>query len=57
MNRQVLVFIALALSMIYGVLFAVIDGDKTTYAVVGGVIVALAWVAVGMFGNNRRNSP
>lgn len=52
MDRKVLSFIALAASMLFGVGFAVIDGDKTTYAVVGGIIVALLWISVGMFGRD-----
>lgn len=44
--------IALAVSMLYGVGFAFID-NTTTYAIVGGIIVALAWVAVGVVGDRR----
>ncbi len=49
MNRRVLTFIALAVSMLFGAGF-VFFRDVTGYAVVGGVIVALMWIAVGMFG-------
>ncbi|MFC3850805.1 hypothetical protein ACFORJ_11620 [Corynebacterium hansenii] len=56
MDRKILAFIALALTMLYGVGFAVIDGTGT-YAVVGGIIVALAWVAVGVFGRGDDGRP
>ena len=49
MDRKKLSFFALAISMIYGVGFAVID-DASAYAPIGGVVVALAWIAVGVFG-------
>ena len=52
MNRNTLSFIALAVTMIYGVSFVVIDGDKGKYAVIGGVVVALMWIAVGRFGKD-----
>lgn len=52
MDRKVLSFIALAVSMIYGVLFAVIDNPGDGYAAIGGVIVALAWISVGVFGRD-----
>ncbi|SED22622.1 hypothetical protein SAMN04489844_3959 [Nocardioides exalbidus] len=51
MNRRTLSFIALAISMFYGVGFVVIpDGSRSGYAVIGAVVVALAWVASGRFG-------
>ena len=51
MTREKLSFVALAVSMLYGVGFAVVgDGARTGYAVVGGVVCALAWIAVGTFG-------
>ena len=52
-SRKNLSFVAIVLSMLYGVGFAVID-DKQTYAVIGGVIVAIAWIAVGMFGGDEK---
>lgn len=49
MDRRVLAFIALAVTMLFGAGFAVIDdGSRSTYAVIGGVIVALTWIAVGI---------
>jgi hypothetical protein len=51
MSRSTLSFIALAVSMFYGVGFVVIPDDaRTGYAVVGAVVVALAWIASGRFG-------
>lgn len=55
MDHKTLSFIALAITMLYGVGFAVVD-DKSVYAPVGGVIVALAWIAVGMFSRDRADS-
>ncbi len=52
MDRKYLSFIALALSMLYGAGFAVIDDPADGYAAFGGVIVALAWIAVGVFGRD-----
>jgi hypothetical protein len=51
MSRSTLSFIALAISMFYGVGFVVIPEDsRTGYAVIGAVVVALAWIASGRFG-------
>lgn len=52
MDQKTLSFIALAITMLYGVGFAVID-DRSVYAPVGGVVVALAWIAVGMLPGRR----
>ena len=46
MERQHLVFLALAISMLYGVGFTVVDESGDGYAAIGGVVVALAWIAV-----------
>lgn len=57
MERKHLAFIALVISMLYGVGFAVIgDGARQTYAVIGAVIVAIAWIAVGVFARDSSNS-
>jgi hypothetical protein len=49
MNRNTLTFIALAITILYGVGFAAFDGDvPTAYAAIGAGIVALSWIAVGM---------
>lgn len=55
MDRKVLSFIALACSMIYGIGFAVIDDDvRSIWAPIGAGIVALAWIAVGVFGRDSK---
>ena len=57
MNRQTLVFIALAVTIFYGVGFAAFDASRA-YAVLGAVFVTISWIAVGMFGRNEpRTSP
>lgn len=51
MDTKTLSFIAIAVSMIFGVGFTIVsDSARPMYAVIGGVIVALCWIAVGMFG-------
>ena len=56
MSRRTLSFIALAISMFYGVGFVVVpDDNRSGYAVIGAVVVALAWIASGRFG--RPDSP
>lgn len=45
--------IALAASMLCGAGFVVFDDSSAAYAVLGGVIVALCWIAVGVFGPER----
>lgn len=50
MNRKTLAFIATAISILYGVGFAVFDDSPSTYAVIGGAVVAIAWIAVGSLG-------
>jgi len=52
MDRRYLSFIALAITMLYGVSFTLFDETPTGYAAIGGVVVALAWIAVGVFGRN-----
>jgi hypothetical protein len=52
MDRRYLSFIALAITMLYGASFALFDQTPQGYAAVGGVVVALAWIAVGVFGRN-----
>lgn len=55
MNRRVLTFIALAVTLLYGAGFTLLR-DLTGYAAVGGVVVALMWIAVGMFGRSDDGS-
>ena len=57
MDRRTVSFIALALSMLYGIGFAVIDGDKGHYAIIGGVVLAIAWMAVGLVGRRESERP
>lgn len=52
MSRRVLGFIALAISMLYGAGFAVVSDPGDGYAQIGGVVVALGWIAVGVFGRD-----
>ncbi len=54
MDRRVLVFVALAVTMLYGVTVGLSDA-RDVVAPVGGVVVALSWVAVGMFGRTSRD--
>ena len=56
MDRKILVFIALAASMLYGAGFAVIDDPAGGYAAIGAVVVALLWIACGMFGRDDEES-
>lgn len=46
-------FIALAITLLYGASFALFDPTPKGYASIGGVVVALAWIAVGVFGRNE----
>ncbi|QDO87238.1 hypothetical protein FNH13_01920 [Ornithinimicrobium ciconiae] len=56
MDRQKLAYLALVVTIIYGGLFAVIgDGARTTYAVIGAIIVAISWVSVGMLGRDEND--
>jgi hypothetical protein len=55
MDRRHLSFIALAITMLYGVSFAVFDETPKGYAAIGGVVVALAWIAVGVFGRDDQH--
>lgn len=53
MARRILSFVALAITLLYGASFALFsDGAPKGYAAVGGVVVALAWIAVGVFGRD-----
>ncbi len=51
MDAKILRFIALVISILYGAGFALVD-DTTPYAAIGGAVVAIAWIAVGMFGRS-----
>lgn len=54
MERKKLAYAALVLTIIYGGLFAVIGDDaRTTYAAIGAIVVAIAWVSVGILGKDE----
>lgn len=53
MNRRHLAFVALAITMLYGASFALFDEVPQGYAAIGGVFVALAWISVGVFGQDE----
>ena len=58
MDRKTLSFVAIVISILSGVGFAVFDGSRSTYAVIGGAVVAIAWIAVGYFGKpDERPAP
>ncbi|MBS2937797.1 hypothetical protein KDN32_08575 [Nocardioides sp. J2M5] len=58
MNRNTLSFIALAVSMLFGAGFASVpEAARGGYAAVGGVVVALLWIASGRFGRPDTASP
>lgn len=51
MNRNALVFIALAVSIGFGAGFAAFGNDVPgSYSMLGGPLVALSWIAVGLLG-------
>ncbi|MBM6398866.1 hypothetical protein [Phycicoccus sonneratiae] len=52
MNRRYLAFAALAITLLYGASFALFDETPKGYAAIGGVVVALAWISVGVFGRD-----
>lgn len=58
MKRKYLVFIALVITIIYGVSFTLFssDGPPTAYSAIGGAVVALAWIAVGFFGKDEHET-
>lgn len=57
MERKTLAYIALVLSIVFGGLFAVIPEDsRTTYGAIGGIVVAIAWISVGMLGRDDTDS-
>ncbi|MCB4208821.1 hypothetical protein [Arthrobacter sp. UM1] len=47
MERRHLIFIALVISILYGVLVPVFR-DTQAFVAVGAAVVAIAWVAVGL---------
>lgn len=61
MNRNVLVVIALSITVLIGAGYGAFGGHvPTAYPAITGPLVGLAWVAVGMFGRDdcsRRSLP
>lgn len=45
-----LIFIAIAVSAVYGGAVALVEGNRQTVAIAGGIVVALAWLAVALAG-------
>lgn len=56
MRRRVLVFIALAVTILYGVGFAAFDTTRG-YAAIGAGLVAIIWIAVGLFTRDEHDPP
>ena len=52
MSRKNLSFIALAVTILYGAGYAVFNPVTAGYAAGGGAVVALLWIAVGVFGKD-----
>ncbi|WP_018157106.1 hypothetical protein [Demetria terragena] len=52
MDRKILQFIALVVTLIFGAVVALVDENRQTIAIAGGMVVALAWVVVGTFGKD-----
>lgn len=48
---------ALLFTMAYGIGFAFFDRPPTAYVVGGALLVAAAWVAVGMIHNRQAQGP
>ncbi|MBD2763170.1 hypothetical protein IEE91_11750 [Kocuria sp. cx-455] len=51
MKRQTLAFFALVITILYGAGFAAFDTSQA-YAALGGALVAISWIAVGVFGRD-----
>ncbi len=52
MNRNVLSFIALTITLLYAAGCAVLE--TPAFNTVGAAVVTLSWIAVGMFGESHR---
>lgn len=53
MDRNTLSLLALVVTILYGVGFALIGEDsRTPYAAIGGGIIAICWIAVGTLGRD-----
>ncbi|WP_068429004.1 hypothetical protein [Piscicoccus intestinalis] len=54
MDKRTISFIALVVTMCFGVGFAVIDdGIRQNYAIIGGLLVAILWMSVGFVGRRE----
>ncbi|WP_169330623.1 hypothetical protein [Janibacter hoylei] len=54
MGTRTPALVAVIITMAFGLGFAFFDTVPRWYPVGGGILVAAAWVAVGMAGNRRR---
>ncbi|MGC5626671.1 hypothetical protein ACPYO6_00310 [Georgenia sp. Z1344] len=50
MSRKTLAYIALVVSILFGAGFIVFEESRGTYAIIGGAVVAIAWISVGYLG-------
>lgn len=57
MQKKTLMYIATVITMFYGVGFVVAEGHYDSYAVIGAVVVAAAWMAYGMLGREDSKEP
>lgn len=55
MDRRTLTFIALAVTIMYGVTVGVSGDAREVVAPLGAGIVAIMWIAVGMLGRDRED--
>ena len=57
MDKRTITFIALIVTMCFGVGFAVIDdGVRQNYAIIGSMLVAILWMTVGFIGRRECGS-
>lgn len=57
MDKRTITFIALIVTMCFGVGFAVIDdGVRQNYAIIGSLLVAILWMTVGFIGRRECGS-
>mgnify|MGYP000857672306 FL=1 len=55
MGTRTPALIAVIITMLYGIGFAVIGEPNRLYVIGGALLVTAAWVAVGMLNNRRRD--
>lgn len=57
MDKRTITFIALIVTMCFGIGFAVIDdGVRQNYAIIGSLLVAILWMTVGFIGRRECGS-